>query len=113
MIRVFVLLALCAPVNRSLASFIQVGVSAHGFTLIEDTMNVTRFVVAVLSCITLTGCANYANEAAQLRETCNAGNDKASCLDYQSLVQACLFPQGPVQEYGCRGVGPTHPRKPE
>ena len=69
--------------------------------------------IALLSSVVLGGCTNYAGEAAQLRQACNAGNDKAACLDYQSLVQACLFPQGLIQREGCDGVGPTHPAKPE
>ncbi len=58
------------------------------------------------------GCANYADEAQQLRAACQTG-DHASCIDYETLVRACFDPWNFPQQIGCEGVGPSTPMHPQ
>ena len=68
------------------------------------------FLIAVMS--VLVGCADYAGEASELRDACNAGTDKTACIDYQTLTAACLSPISIITTIGCEGVGPASPLHP-
>jgi len=55
--------------------------------------------------VALSGCVNYAGEAAQLRGACSSG-DHASCIDYEALIRTCTAPFSVLHDVACQGVGP-------
>jgi len=68
-----------------------------------------RLAMMVCALAALVGCTNYAGEAAQLRDACNAGGSKTACIDYQTLIATCIAPHGLIADYDCQGVGPASP----
>lgn len=71
-------------------------------------LEILKLVLCAGALFVLAGCANYAQDAMELRSACNTG-DHGACIDYEALVKTCIAPYNVFQIVACEGVGPRNP----